>query len=126
MKENHKILKRSTEITERYFDFLDRHIDDVISGRVAEFMEINEIASNLFLSHTHLTDTVQKETGNHPCHFYDLKIIEQAKQLLSSSDKSISEIAMILTYDPSNFSKFFKKFVGETPGQYRKARYIPK
>lgn len=124
MKENQEILKRSREITERYFKFLDQHIDDVVSGRVMEFMEINEIADHLFLSHTHLTDTIQKETGNHPCYFYDLRIIAEAKKLLSDSDKSIAEIAMILTYDPSNFSKFFKKFVGQTPGRYRKVHLV--
>lgn len=83
-------------------------------------MEINQISSELFLSHKHLTDTVQKETGNHPCYFYDIKIIDQAKQMLSQTDKSVSEIARTLTYDPSNFSKFFKKITGKTPGQFRK------
>lgn len=114
------ILKRSQEITENYFQFLNKHIADVVSGTVDQFMEINQIASELFLSHKHLTDTVQKETGNHPCHFYDLKIIDEAKRMLSQTDKSIAEIAKTLTYDPSNFSKFFKKFVGQTPGQFRK------
>jgi AraC-like DNA-binding protein len=114
------ILNRSQEITENYFQFLDKHIEDVVSGTVDQFMEINQIASALFISHKHLTGTVQKETGNHPCHFYDLKIINEAKKMLSETDKSVSEIARILTYDPSNFSKFFKKFAGQTPGQFRK------
>jgi len=114
------ILKRSEEITKNYFQFLDKHIEDVVLGKVDEFMEINQIASELFISHTHLTDTVQKETGNHPCHFYDHKIIDEAKRMLSETDKSVAEIARILTYDPSNFSKFFKKFVGQTPAQFRK------
>lgn len=114
------ILKRSQEITQTYFQFLDKHIADVVSGEVSDFMEINQIATEIFISHQHLTDTVQKETGNHPCHYYDLKIIDEAKKMLSETDKSISKIARILTYDPSNFSKFFKKFVGQTPGQFRK------
>jgi len=121
-KTNQDILKRSKEITQNYFQFLDKHIADVVSGNVSDFMEINQIASELFLSHKHLTDTVQKETGNHPCHFYDLKIIEIAKKMLCQTDKSVSEIARMLTYDPSNFSKFFKKFVGQTPGQFRKEK----
>lgn len=115
------ILNRGKEITEKYFQFLDKHIADVVSGNVDEFMEINKIASELFLSHKHLTDIIQKETGNHPCHFYDLKILGEAKKMLSETDKSIAEIAKILTYDPSNFSKFFKKFIGQTPGQFRKS-----
>ena len=113
-------LRRSKEIVKDYFTFLDKHIHDVVSGRVNDFMEINEIASNLFISHQHLSDMVQKETGHHPCFFYDNKIIEEAKKMLSSTSLTIAEIARILTYDPSNFSKFFKGFVGVTPGQYRK------
>lgn len=118
-KSERDILKRSKEITENYFQFLDNHIEDVVLGKT-EFMEINQIASALFISHKHLTDTVQKETGSHPCHFYDLKILDEAKKMLLETDKTISEIAKILTYDPSNFSKFFKKFIGQTPGQFRK------
>lgn len=119
-KSERDILKRSKEITENYFQFLDNHIEDVVLGKTEEFMEINQIASALFISHKHLTDTVQKETGSHPCHFYDLKILDEAKKMLLGTDKTISEIAKILTYDPSNFSKFFKKFIGQTPGQFRK------
>jgi len=122
IKTEQDILKRSKEITENYFRFLDNHISDLVSGKVDEFMEINQIASALFISHKHLTDTVQKETGNHPCHFYDLKIIDEAKRMLSETDKSVSEIAKILTYDPSNFSKFFKRFVGQTPKKFREEK----
>ena len=114
-------MKRSKEIIHQYFSFLENHIQEVISGNVSDFMELNEIAGHLAVSHKHLTDTVKKETGNHPCHFYDEEIIKQAKQMLIDSDKSVAEIARIFTYDPSNFSKFFKKMTGETPGDFRKS-----
>ncbi|PVD52989.1 AraC family transcriptional regulator [Terrimonas sp.] len=113
--------KRSIEITRQYFDFLDQHITDVISGRVPAFMELNQIARELAVSHKHLTDIIQQEKGNHPCHFYDAKIIDKAKRLLINTNNSIAEIALTLTYDPSNFSKFFKKWTGETPGNFRKS-----
>lgn len=116
----HDIQKRGKEITEAYLQFLDKHISDVISGEAERFMEINQIASELFVSHKHLTDTVQKEMGQHPCYFYDQKIINEAQKMLLETGQPVSEIAEILTYDPSNFSKFFKKMVGLTPGQYRK------
>lgn len=112
-------MNRSKEITKKYFDFLDRHIDDVATGKVSDFMELNQIASELSISHTHLSDTIQKETGHHPCHFYDLKIIEIAKKMMLETDFTIAEIARILTYNPSNFTKFFKKILSETPKQWR-------
>ncbi len=111
--------KRGREITRQYFDFLDLHIEDVIHGRVPEFFGLSKIAGELAVSHKHLTATVQREMGNHPCHFYDARIIEKAKQLLMNFELSIAEIALTLTYDPSNFSKFFKKWTGITPGQFR-------
>lgn len=117
---------RSTEIAERYFHFLDQHIKDVISGNEQDFMELNKIALELALSHQHLSDTIQKETGHHPCYFYDLKIVDKAKSLLTDTDLSIAEIAKKLTYDPSNFGKFFKKWTGDTPGNFRKENKLPK
>jgi len=115
-------MKRSQEITFQYFTLLDNHIQDVISGNVPEFMELNEIAGKLAVSHKHLSDTVKKETGQHPCSFYDGKIIDQIKNMLMDSDKSVAEIARIFTYDPSNFSKFFKKMTGFTPGEFRNSK----
>ncbi|MCT3897575.1 helix-turn-helix transcriptional regulator [Elizabethkingia anophelis] len=111
---------RGKEITERYLAFLDKHIDDVLKHRVSEFMELNKIALQLAISHNHLTDTVKNELGNHPCYYYDNKIIEKAKEFLVETELSIAEIARSLTYDPSNFSKFFKKWEGITPGEFRK------
>ncbi|MBL1222455.1 helix-turn-helix transcriptional regulator [Chryseobacterium sp. L7] len=113
-------MKRSEEITQQYFDFLEKHISEVLSGAVPEFMELNEIAGHLAVSHTHLTDTIKKEKGQHPCYFYDQKIISEAKNMIQNSELSIAEIARIFTYDPSNFSKFFKKMTGLTPGAFRK------
>lgn len=123
MDNDEKALKRSKEITNNYFSFLDHHIQDVIKGNATDFMELNEIAGKLAVSHTHLTDTVKKEMGNHPCHFYDAKIIEQIKIMLLNTEQSIAEIAFVFTYDPSNFSKFFKKWTGLTPGEYRKQNF---
>lgn len=118
--DDNKSLKRSEEITNAYFDFLDRHLSDIVSGRTTEMMQLNQIAGALFLSPGHLTDTIQQTMGHHPCHFYDLKIAEQAKKMLLTTTHSIADIANTLTYDPSNFSKFFKKFTGQTPGEFRK------
>ncbi|MBB1137942.1 helix-turn-helix domain-containing protein [Myroides sp. C15-4] len=119
-KESMEKLSRSEQIVQLFFNYLDQHILDVINGCQREFFEINQIAKNLAISHQHLTDTVQKETGNHPCYFYDLKIIDKAKEIILNTDYSLAEIANIFTYDPSNFSKFFKKFTGVPPGKYRK------
>ena len=117
-----KVATRGAQITRQYLLFLDKHIDDVIQGRTMEFMALNKIAREIAVSPKHLCYTVQKEKGKHPGYFYNLKIIAKAKELLISSSLSIAKIALLLTYDASNFSKFFKKWTVETPGRFRKKR----
>jgi len=112
-------LTRNEEITSQYFAVLDQHLAELVSGKTSKMLELNQIANILCISPKHLSQTIQLTQGNHPCHFYDKKILEEAKKLLTNSSQPIAEIAEKLTYDPSNFSKFFKKYTGETPGQFR-------
>lgn len=107
------------DIVFKYMNYMEHHVHQVATGEASEFLEINQIAKELCISHQHLSDVVQQETGHHPCYFYDHKIIEEAQVMLINSKVSISEIAKLLTYDPSNFTKFFKKMTGMTPGQFR-------
>ncbi|WP_300603719.1 AraC family transcriptional regulator [Niabella sp.] len=111
---------RSKEITKQYLQFLDRHIEAVADGTTAEMLPLSEIASLLFISSRHLSDTIRKETGHAPSHFYNLKIIEKAKKLIDRSQGPIAEVAYQLTFDPSNFTKVFKKVAGITPGAYQR------
>lgn len=111
--------KRSEEITIQYFEFLDRHLAELISGVSIEMLELQDIANILCVSQKHLIKIIQETSGNHPCHFYVQKILTCTKSLLTNSELTISEIAQRLTYDPSNFTKFFKKYEGMPPSQFR-------
>ena len=49
--------------------------------------------------------------------------VQAAQKLLISTDKPISEIAMLVGYEDYNyFTKVFKNIVGSTPSNFRKAR----
>jgi AraC family transcriptional regulator of adaptative response / methylphosphotriester-DNA alkyltransferase methyltransferase len=41
---------------------------------------------------------------------------------LLTTNLSIAQIAGRLTYDPSNFTKFFKQYTGTTPKQFRNSQ----
>lgn len=111
---------RSKEISEQYLEFLDRHIEDVLFARTADFMSLKQIASELAISHKHLIDVIQHEFGRHPSYFYDFRIIRVIKEILLKEEVSIAEVARKFSYDPSNFSKFFKRQTGQTPGSFRR------
>lgn len=115
---------RKTEITTAYLQALDDHLADLVEGRTGDMKEVNEIAELLHIHPTHLSNTIKLATGKSACYFYEHKIIDIAKSLLEQPGKSISDVARLLTYDPSNFTKFFKAYVHQTPGQYRKEHLI--
>jgi AraC-like DNA-binding protein len=112
--------KRPEQLNELFVELIDQHLDDLIKGKVGDMFEIENFASLLFIHPTHLSNTIKETTGNSPCGVYQMKIMEVALKLLSDPTKSIHEIALSLTFDPSQFTKWFKRFNGITPKQYRK------
>ncbi|WP_114821586.1 helix-turn-helix domain-containing protein [Chryseobacterium sp. KLBC 52] len=81
---------------------------------------VSDLADKVNLSPNYLSDLLKKETGmntkDHIHHF----LIEEAKNILLSSNKSISEIAYELGFEyPQYFSKLFKQKTGNTPQEFR-------
>jgi AraC family transcriptional regulator of adaptative response / methylphosphotriester-DNA alkyltransferase methyltransferase len=116
-----KIFARQHEITADFLKALDKHLDDIVSGDAIDMFEIRDFANQLFIHPTHLTNTVKLTTGKPPCYFFEARIMDIAREQLVKTNVSIGEIAKRLTYDPSNFTKFFKHFEGITPNQYRQS-----
>jgi len=110
---------RQREIVKEYIVQLDKHIADLKSGSAESTLEIKDLADLLHIHPTHLSNTISKVVGKSPCDIYEQKLMEVSKELLLSSKKSIAQIARQLSYDPSNFSKFFKHYEGITPKQFR-------
>lgn len=114
-----KILARQHEITADFLKAIDKHLLDITEGRTLEMFEIRDLAGVLFIHPTHLSNTIKLTTGKAPCYFFEEKIMKIAKSMLEENKVSIAQIATLLTFDPSNFTKFFKRFSGQTPKQFR-------
>ena len=115
---------RKQEIATRYMEELDKHLADMKAGLLETSLEINDFADLLFITPTHLSDTIKDVLGKSPCNVYEEKLIKLSKELLLNTNKTIAEIAVTLTYDPSNFTKFFKRFEGITPKEFRNQHLV--
>lgn len=120
METTKKISARQHEVATGYLKEVDKHISDIISGHTDKMFGINDFARMLYVHPRHLTDIITSVTGNHPCFHFEHKLVAAAKQMLADGKLSIASIATQLTYDPSNFIKFFKRYTGQTPKQFRK------
>ncbi|RZK24610.1 MAG: helix-turn-helix domain-containing protein [Hymenobacter sp.] len=114
-----KILARQHEITAEFQRLVVAHVADIAAGRATEMLEIRDFASQLCIHPTHLSNTLKLTTGQPPCFFFEAEILAVAQGLLRDTNRSVADIAASLTYDPSNFTKFFKRFAGLTPKRYR-------
>lgn len=81
---------------------------------------VKYLAEQVRLSPSYLSDLLKKETGKNTqdhIHFY---LIEEAKSILLSTDKSVGEIAYALGFEyPQYFNKLFKQKTGKTPIEFR-------
>jgi AraC family transcriptional regulator of adaptative response / methylphosphotriester-DNA alkyltransferase methyltransferase len=114
-----KLLARQHEITADFRRLVAAHVADIAAGRATEMLEIRDFAGQLCIHPTHLSNTIKLATGQPPCFFFEAEILALAQELLRDTTRPVADIAASLTYDPSNFTKFFKRFAGLTPKQYR-------
>lgn len=81
---------------------------------------VKTLADYVSLSPGYLSDLLKKETGMNAQDHIHYKLIEEAKSILLSEDKSVSEIAYSLGFEyPQYFSKLFKQKTGKTPLAFR-------
>lgn len=77
-------------------------------------------ADELNLSANYLGDLIRKEIGTTALKIIHAKVMEEAKYLISTTDRNISEIAYGLGFQYSqHFARFFKQNTGCTPNEYR-------
>jgi AraC family transcriptional regulator, regulatory protein of adaptative response / methylphosphotriester-DNA alkyltransferase methyltransferase len=118
--------KRKEELARQYLTALDHHIAALKAGTVERALGIRDFAAILHVHPVHLSNTIKQATGKSTCDHYEERLVRISKELLLESNVPIAQIARHLTYDPSNFTKFFKHFTGLTPGQFRNGHFLNK
>ncbi|BAP31387.1 helix-turn-helix domain-containing protein [Chryseobacterium sp. StRB126] len=78
------------------------------------------LASELNLSPHYLSDMLRNLTGQNAQQHIHEKLIEKAKEYLTATNFSVSEVAYALGFEhPQSFNKLFKKKTDQTPLSYR-------
>lgn len=111
---NHQILDRLEKLLADFF-----RGDDLISKGLPT---VQYIADNLNVSPNYLSSLLKVLTGQSTQQHIHDKLIEKAKEKLSTTDKSISEIAYELGFEhPQSFSKLFKTKTNVSPIKFRQS-----
>jgi len=109
---NHQILDRLERLLADYFndgDLMHKGLPTV-----------KYISDSLHVSPTYLRNLLQLLTGQSTQWHIHHKVIEIAKEQLSTTDRSVSEIAYNLGFEhPQSFSKLFKSKTNLTPLAFR-------
>jgi AraC family transcriptional regulator, transcriptional activator of pobA len=111
---NHKILTRLEEILADYFNN-----DDLATKGLPS---VQHIADTLNVSVSYLSSLLKVLTGQSTQQHIHHKLIEKAKEKLSTTDLSVGEIAYELGFEhPQSFSKLFKTKTNLSPLEFRQS-----
>jgi len=109
---NHDILTKVEQLLEAYF----ANEKSLING----LPTVEYVAAEVNLSPRYLSDMLRTITGQNTQQLIHEKLIEKAKEKLSATELSVSEIAYQLGFEhPQSFSKFFKTKANLSPGEFR-------
>lgn len=111
---NHQILNRLEEVLDNYF----RNDEAIKTG----LPTVQSVAEKLNLSVSYLSNLLKVITGQSTQQHIHDKLIEKAKEKLSTTNLSISEIAYELGFEhPQSFSKLFKAKTHLSPLEFRQS-----
>jgi AraC family transcriptional activator of pobA len=109
---NHQILNRLESLLDAHFTNQNRITKGIPT--------VSSVAEELNISANYLSTLLQVLTGQSTQQFIHDKLIEKAKEQLSGTELSISEIAYNLGFEHSqSFSKLFKTKTRQTPNEFR-------
>jgi AraC family transcriptional activator of pobA len=97
-------------------------VDDYFNGDVQGLLTVQYIAAQMNLSPNYLSDLLRVHTGQNTQQHIHEKLIAKAKEKLSTTSLSVSEIAYALGFEHAqSFSTLFKKKTNLSPLEFRQA-----
>lgn len=95
-------------------------IKNYIDSHYSQNITLDFLSDLTYMNKFHLVHTFTKQIGLSPINYAINKRIQEAKNLLATTNYSIRDIASIVGFSNSSyFSQMFKKVAGTTPKNYR-------
>lgn len=95
-------------------------IRNYIDSHYSQNITLDFLSNLTYMNKFHLVHTFTKQIGLSPINYAINKRIQEAKNLLSTTNYSIRDIASIVGFSNSSyFSQMFRKVTGITPKNYR-------
>ncbi|TRW27483.1 helix-turn-helix domain-containing protein [Flavobacterium zepuense] len=111
---NHSLLQNMEEILDEHFN------SEKYSGQ--GIPTVQYLAERLNISSSYLSDMLRSLTGQNAQQHIHNKLVEKAKEKLSATNLSVSEVAYELGFEhPQSFSKFFKTKTKLSPLEFRQS-----
>ena len=111
---NHQLLDRLSHLLDSYFDGNKLELQGLPA--------VSTIAEQLNVSPHYLSGMLRSLTGLNTQQHIHLKLIDKAKELLSTTSLTVSEIAYALGFEQiQSFSKLFKSKTNVSPMQFRQS-----
>ena len=118
------IFKQRPKVKKRCFrnESIIKSLTRLILDDYKHERSITYYANKLHLTPQYLSTTIKVMTGKNLTNIISTLVIHDAKAKLKSTELSIQEIAESLNFaDISSFGKYFKRYAGITPSQYRQS-----
>lgn len=108
-----------------FTDFRVRKSMRLMSEKLGEEFELDDVAREAGLSRPHFYKLFRKQTGLTPNLFLNTLRMERAIESLTSSEKSVTSIGFDLGFSSqASFTRFFTSNVGIAPSDYRRVAHL--
>jgi len=123
-------MNKKLDWREDMIEYMDEYIrlvnksEDYIESHLSEKITLDDLANNAAMSKYHFHRIFSKYSEETVKQFVTrIKVERSGIFLIVRNDLSITDIALQYGYnDASTFNKAFKKYIGMSPLEYRKAR----
>lgn len=100
---------------------IDRSLQYIKDNYNDHNLDLTVLSTEMNISYSYLRKQIKEQTGLTYIEYINKYRIKKAKELLQQRDHTIKEISYLVGYNnDQSFNRYFKKYEGMTPGEYRR------